>query len=159
VRGGKGLGGIPGATDSYHQNAPAATTDPAGAAGRAGGARGGGRGGGQAAGLVAQFFAQGDKNNDQRLSKDEFGALSDAWYGKLDTANAGRVSQAEFTQRFAGGVLPDAPPGVPGGPPCRRRRRPRPHRLRLRQRARAAPGTRTRRPQRRSVPTTRPDRG
>jgi hypothetical protein len=106
VRGGKGLGGIHAASDSYHQGAPAATTNAAGPAGRAGGARGGGRGGGQAAGLVAQFFAQGDKNNDQRLSKDEFGALSDAWYGKLDTANAGRVSQADFTQRFAGAVLP-----------------------------------------------------
>ncbi len=114
VRGGKGLGGIHAATDSYHQNAPAATTEAAGAAGRAGGARGGGgRGGGQAAGLVAQFFAQGDKNNDQRLSKDEFGALSDTWYGKLDTANAGRVSQAEFTQRFAGAILPAPPPAAP----------------------------------------------
>jgi type 1 glutamine amidotransferase len=114
VRGGKGLGGIHAATDSYHQNAPAATTDAAAAAGRAGGARGGGRGGGQAAGLVAQFLAQGDKNNDQRLSKDEFGALSDVWYGKLDTANAGRVSQAEFTQRFAGAILPAPPPAATG---------------------------------------------
>ena len=42
VRGGKGLGGIHAASDSYHQNAPAATTDAGGAAGRAGGARGGG---------------------------------------------------------------------------------------------------------------------
>src|SRR4029450_8036342 len=112
VRGGKGLGGIQAASDSYHQGAPAATTNAPGPAGRAGGARGGGRGGGQAAGLVAQFFALGDKNNDQRLSKDEFGALSDAWYGKLDTANAGRVSQAEFTQRFAGAVLPAPPPAA-----------------------------------------------
>jgi type 1 glutamine amidotransferase len=113
VRGGKGLGGIHAATDSYHQNAPAATTDAAGAGGRAGGARGGGRGGGQAGPLVAQFLAQGDKNSDQRLSRDEFGALADVWYGKLDTANAGRVSQAEFTQRFSGAVLPaPAPPAA-----------------------------------------------
>ena len=85
---------------------------PVRAAGRAGGARGGGRGGGQAASLVAQFLAQGDKNSDQRLSRDEFGGLADAWYGKLDTANAGRVSQAEFTQRFAGAVLPAPPPAA-----------------------------------------------
>jgi len=111
VRSGKGLGGIHAATDSYHQNAPAATTTEAGGApGRAGGARGGGRGGGQAGPLAAAFLAQGDKNADQRLSKDEFVGLADVWYGKLDTANSGRVSQAEFSQRFVGAVLPPPPP-------------------------------------------------
>jgi hypothetical protein len=75
VRGGKGLAGIHAATDSYHQNRPA-TDAPAGG-GRAAGA-GGGRGfgggrGGQAAPVVAQFIAQGDKNADQKISRDEFG--------------------------------------------------------------------------------------
>jgi type 1 glutamine amidotransferase len=119
VRGGKGLGGIHAATDSYHQNAPAATQTaapaagaaPGGAGGRAGGGGrgfGGGRGG--TAPLAASFMAQGDKNSDQRLSKDEFVGLADVWYGKLDTANAGRVSQAEFGQRFVGAILPPPPP-------------------------------------------------
>ena len=121
VRSGKGLMGIHAATDSYHRNAPAAgqpaaAPPAAGAApGRgagAGGARGGfggGRGGGAGA-IVAAFMAQGDKNSDQRLSRDEFVGLADVWYGKLDSASAGRVTQAEFGQRFVGAVLPPPPP-------------------------------------------------
>jgi type 1 glutamine amidotransferase len=110
VRGGKGLGGIHAASDSYHQGAPAAA--PAGAPGAAPGGRAGfgGRGGGGAGPIAAAFVAQGDKNADQRLSKDEFVGLADVWYGKLDSANSGRVSQAEFSQRFVGAVLPPPPP-------------------------------------------------
>jgi type 1 glutamine amidotransferase len=116
VRSGKGLAGIHAASDSYHQNAPAADA-PAGGAGRAGGGpggggRGGGRGG-QAGPVVAQFIAQGDKNSDQKLSKDEFTALSDAWFDKMDSTKAGRISQADFPQRFAA-VLPPPPPPVLG---------------------------------------------
>jgi type 1 glutamine amidotransferase len=118
VRGGKGLVGIHAATDSYHQNAPAAGAaapapggaTPDGRAGAAPGGRrgfGGGRGG--AAPLAAAFVAQGDKNSDQRLSRDEFVGLADVWYGKLDTANAGRVNQAEFGQRYVGAILPPPP--------------------------------------------------
>ena len=121
VRGGKGLAGIHAASDSYHQNAPgtgqpaAAPAPAAGAPGAAPGARGrGGFGGGRggAAPLAAAFVAQGDKNSDQRLSKDEFVGLADVWYGKLDTANAGRVSQAEFGQRYVGAILPPPPPAA-----------------------------------------------
>jgi type 1 glutamine amidotransferase len=123
VRSGKGLAGIHAATDSYHQNAPAAgaagtgapAAAPGAAAGRARGAAGrGGFGGGRggAAPLVAAFMAQGDKNSDQRLSQDEFVGLADVWYGKLDTANAGRVTQAEFSQRYAGAILPPPPPAA-----------------------------------------------
>ncbi len=115
VRGGKGLAGIHAATDSYHQNAPAAGTQ-----GRAGGGpggapagRGGGRGFGPATPVVAQFIAQGDKNSDQKLSKEEFVALSDAWFEKMDTAKAGRIAQAEFPQKFAA-VFPAAPPPALG---------------------------------------------
>lgn len=109
VRGGKGLAGIHAASDSYHQNAPAA----GGGTGRAGGApggRGGGGGrGGPAAAVVTQFLAQGDKNSDQRLSREEFNALADVWYDKIDTDKAGRVSQADFPQRLAA-VMPPPPP-------------------------------------------------
>jgi type 1 glutamine amidotransferase len=107
VRGGKGLAGIHAATDSYHQNRPS------GDAARAGGP--GGRGGGRGAvgtPVVAQFLAQGDKNGDQKISRDEFTALADAWYTKLDTGNTGRVSQADFPQRFAA-LLPAPPPSTP----------------------------------------------
>ena len=110
VRGGKGLGGIHAATDSYHQNAPAAAPTAAPGAAPAGRGGFGGRGGGGAGPIAAAFVAQGDKNADQRLSKDEFVGLADIWYGKLDTAASGRVSQAEFSQRFVGAVLPPPPP-------------------------------------------------
>ena len=120
VRGGKGLVGIHAATDSYHQNAPSATPPAAvGAAGPGAGAPGAGRAGrggfggrGGTAPLVASFIVQGDKNSDQRLSKDEFVGLADIWYGKLDTANAGRVSQADFVQRYTGAILPPPPPAA-----------------------------------------------
>jgi type 1 glutamine amidotransferase len=111
VRGGKGLAGIHAATDSYHQSAPTA----GGGQGRAGGGpggRGGGRGGPGAA-VVTQVVAQGDKNSDQKVSREEFAALADAWFDKIDSTKAGRVSQADFPQRFAA-VLPAPPPPALG---------------------------------------------
>ena len=130
VRGGKGLAGIHAATDSYHQNAPNRRRRARGGRRRpdrwrARRARGGGRGGGQAAGLVAQFLAQGDKNSDQKVSREEFAALADAWYDKLDTAGAGRISQADFPQRFAA-LMPAGRAAGRAGPAVatvRRRRR------------------------------------
>ena len=121
VRGGKGLAGIHAATDSYHQNRPAAETAAAAPAGRAAGpggapaGRGGGRGGAGTL-VAAQFVAQGDKNADQKISREEFVGLADAWYTKIDTAGAGRVIQADFPQRFAAVMpAPAAPPApVPG---------------------------------------------
>lgn len=116
VRSGKGLAGIHAATDSYHQNRPSG--DEAAAGGRAAGPGGapGGRGGfggrgGQGGAVVAQFIAQGDKNADQKISRDEFSGLADVWFTKLDTDNSGRVSQADFAQRFA--ALMPAPPAPP----------------------------------------------
>jgi type 1 glutamine amidotransferase len=114
VRGGKGLAGIHASSDSYHQNAPAAG-DGRGGRGRGRGGRGGfGRGGGGQAGPVAaRFVTDGDKNSDQRLSREEFAGVADAWYDKLDTSKAGRVSREEFPQRFAA-VLPPPPPPARG---------------------------------------------
>ena len=91
VRSGKGLAGIHAATDSYHQNRPSGDA-PAGGGRAAGpGGRGGGGGrGGQGGAVVAQFVAQGDKNADQKVSREEFAALADAWYAKLDTSNSGQ---------------------------------------------------------------------
>jgi type 1 glutamine amidotransferase len=110
VRGGKGLAGIHAATDSYHQNRPAPGADAAGGGrGAGGGGRGGfGGRGGQGGPVVAQFLAQGDKNADQKISREEFTGLADAWYAKLDPSNTGRVTQAEFGERFA--ALMPAPP-------------------------------------------------
>jgi type 1 glutamine amidotransferase len=104
VRGGKGLAGIHAATDSYHGNPSPA---PAG--------RGGG--GGIAGLLAGQMVAQGDKNSDQKLSRDEMTALADVWFEKIDTARAGTVTQAEFNQRFASVFTPPAGRGAAGPPP------------------------------------------
>ncbi len=105
VRGGKGLVGIHGTGDSYHAN---------GAAAQAGarGARGGGGGGGQrgaAPTLTTQSLLQGDKNNDQKLSKEEMSALADAWFDKLDPDKAPGVRQAEFVQRVKTAVIVPVP--------------------------------------------------
>lgn len=119
VRGGKGLAGIHAATDSYHQSKAAAARQggpagpPQGRGAGAGRGRGFGRGGGAVFPIAAQAIAQGDKNRDQRVSREEFTTLADAWYDRLDTAKAGRVTQAEFPQRFAA-ILP-APAAPAGG--------------------------------------------
>ncbi|HYW48536.1 MAG TPA: ThuA domain-containing protein [Bryobacteraceae bacterium] len=103
VRSGKGLAGIHAAGDSYHENR----------GGRSGAAPGGGGGRGMGTGLAAQMLAAGDKNGDQKLSRDELNALADAWFDKLDTEKAGRVSQQDFVARFAS-VMPPAPANAPG---------------------------------------------
>jgi hypothetical protein len=113
VRGGKGLAGVHAATDSYHGNAAAtaarANTPPAPAA-----APGGGRGGGQGAVLARQMLTLGDITGDKKLSKDEFSALADSLYDKIDTDKAGKVAAADFAQRFAT-ALPAAPAPAGGG--------------------------------------------
>jgi type 1 glutamine amidotransferase len=117
VRGGKGIAGIHASTDSYH-----GANCGGGAPG--GGAPGGGRAGGPGAALAAPMIAQGDKNGDQRISREELSALADAWFDKLDPEKTGRVSQQDFGARFASltpaparGPAPGGAPTVPGGQP------------------------------------------
>jgi len=104
VRGGKGLAGIHAATDSYHGNP---NPPAAGGAGR----------GGQGTGLAMQFMAAGDKNSDQKLSKEEFTGLADTLFDKVDADKAGKVAQADFAPRFAAALPPAAGRGAgPAGP-------------------------------------------
>ena len=114
VRGGKGLAGIHAASDSYHRNANSGQGRGAAGGGAArGGGRGfGGRGGGQAGPIVTRLLAEGDKNSDQRLSREELGAVADSWYDKLDSAKSGSVARADFPQRFAAILPPPPPPQV-----------------------------------------------
>ena len=103
VRGGKGIAGIHAATDSYHTDCVAA------AAGAGRGAGGPGRGG-VASMLAGQLLAQADRNGDQKVSREEFGALADNWFDKLDTDKSGKISRADFLARFNGAVMPARPP-------------------------------------------------
>ena len=105
--------------------AQAPATTPPGASPNRGGPGGrGGRGGGPGGALAAQLIAYGDKNADQKLSKEEMSALADAWFDKLDTDKSGKLSQAQFTSKFAellpaqtspGGGAPDGGRGPGGG--------------------------------------------
>jgi type 1 glutamine amidotransferase len=116
VRGGKGLAGIHAASDSYHQSAPSAGAGEGGR-GRAGRGGRGGRGGGgrgAAAPVVAQVMAQGDINKDDKITREEFSVLADAWFAKVDPDKRGSVARADFPQRFTA-ILPPPPP-APLGP-------------------------------------------
>ncbi|MEO7413683.1 MAG: c-type cytochrome [Opitutaceae bacterium] len=46
------------------------------------------------------MLSGGDKNADQKLSREEFTRLADAWFDGLDPDQAGSVRQEEFLQRF-----------------------------------------------------------
>ena len=85
-----------------------------GAGGRGGpGGRGGQGGFGPGGMLATQMVAQGDKNGDKALSKDEFTVLADTWFDKLDADKAGKLNQEQFVAKF-GDLLP-APQGRQGG--------------------------------------------
>jgi type 1 glutamine amidotransferase len=98
VRGGKGLVGIHAASDTYHGN-PASTGEE-------------GFGGRPGRGLATQLLAVADKNADQKLTKDEFGAAADAFFDKVDSDKSGKVTQADFGTRIAAAFpQPQAPAG------------------------------------------------
>ena len=95
IRGGKGLAGIHAASDSYHQ-VPGARPFIFGAA----------------PALAKALVAQGDKDGDGRLSREELRTLAGAWYDKVDPEKTGRVDKAVFPQRFTA-VLPPPAPSAP----------------------------------------------
>ena len=126
IRGGKGIAGIHAASDSYHGSSCGPAGPPPAGAAPAGGF--GGRGGGAGATLSGAIFADGDANQDQKLTRAEMVAVADNWFDKLDPQKAGAVAQADFATRLAG-VLPqpqrgrgnataeNAGPSQPGGSP------------------------------------------
>jgi outer membrane protein assembly factor BamB len=134
-RGGFGGGGAPGGREGGGRNReggdrPAGDRAEANAPGgdrptadrppgdRQGGDRpGGGRGGFGSGQMIApQVLAQGDKNTDQKISSEEFANLAAAWFGKLDTAQAGKVSQDDFNARFGGLFAPPPQTGQENAP-------------------------------------------
>jgi len=68
--------------------------------------------------LAEAMVAQGDRNNDQKLSKAEFTGLADAWFDKLDPEKSGKLTQKQFTERLDAHFLPQdgAAPRNTAGP-------------------------------------------
>jgi type 1 glutamine amidotransferase len=106
VRGGKGLVAIHAGIDSYHGD----SCDNGRSAAEERGERG--RSSLMANALAAQIVSQGDMNHDRTLDKAELDGVASAWYAKLDSTNAGKISEAEFSQRFGSAVI--APMGRGG---------------------------------------------
>ncbi len=65
--------------------------------------------------LATLCVTDGDRNKDQRVSRDEMSALADTWFDRIDPSKTGRVSQSEFPQRFAAMFPPPllGPTGFP----------------------------------------------
>jgi len=91
-----------------------------------GGGPGGRGGGGFGLGttLGPQMFAQADKNTDAKVTKDEWTAVADLWFDKLDPEKTDKVTREQFAERFYDAVPPQNNPGDNAGannPPQRRR--------------------------------------
>ncbi len=99
VRSGKGIAGIHAATDAYHTDCLAA--EAAASSGSTGPNF-------MALILAAQLVTAGDKGDSGAVSRQEWTAIADDWFQKLDTGNTGKVSRADFVKHF-NSLLP--PPG------------------------------------------------
>jgi type 1 glutamine amidotransferase len=91
VRGGKGIAGIHAASDSYHTDCLA--SEAAVKSGSPGQSR-------AAVVLAARFIAAGDRDSDDTVSRQEWTAVADDWFQKLDTGNTGKVTRADFVAHF-----------------------------------------------------------
>jgi putative heme-binding domain-containing protein len=60
--------------------------------------------------LAKQILLDADTDRDKRLTVKEFLALADVWFDRLDPEKSGKLSQAQFAQRFAG-LLPSSEQG------------------------------------------------
>ncbi len=91
VRSGKGIAGIHAASDTYHTDCLASEAA----------AKSGSPGLNIAAlVLAARLTAAADKDNDETVSRQEWTALADDWFQKLDTGNTGKVTRADFVAHF-----------------------------------------------------------
>jgi type 1 glutamine amidotransferase len=91
VRSGKGIAGIHAATDSYHTDCLASEAAvKSGSPGR----------NTAATVLAARLVAAADKDIEGTVSRQEWTAVADDWFQKLDTGNTGKVTRAEFVEHF-----------------------------------------------------------
>jgi len=91
VRDGKGVAGIHAATDSYHTDCLA--SEAAATSGSPGLNI-------SALVLAARLVKAADKDSDDTVSRQEWTALADDWFQKLDTGNTGNVTRADFVAHF-----------------------------------------------------------
>jgi type 1 glutamine amidotransferase len=99
VRSGKGIAGIHAASDSYHTDCLASeAAAKSGSPGR----------NMPAMTLSSRMVAAADRDNDGTVSKQEWTALADDWFQKLDTGNTGKVTRADFVAQF-NSLLPPEP--------------------------------------------------
>jgi outer membrane protein assembly factor BamB len=85
----------------------------------------GGRGGfGPGMFVAPQMVSQADKNGDQKLTKEEFAALADAWFAKLDPDKAGKLTQEKFVEKLGEVLPPPEGSSAPGGAPAENGQRP-----------------------------------
>jgi type 1 glutamine amidotransferase len=100
VRSGKGIAGIHAASDSYHTDCLASeAAAKSGSPGR----------NMPALTLSSRLVAAADKDNDGTVNHQEWTALADDWFKKLDTGNTGKVTREEFVAHF-NSLLPPVEP-------------------------------------------------
>jgi type 1 glutamine amidotransferase len=97
VRGGKGVAGIHAATDSYHTDCLASeAAAKSGSPGR----------NTQALVLATRLVTAADKDSDGTVSRQEWTAVADDWFHRLDTGNTGKVTRADFVAHFNSSLPP-----------------------------------------------------
>ncbi len=96
VRSGKGIVGIHAASDAYHTDCVAA---------EAAASRGSAGPNFIARYLAAQLTMAADKDHSDAVTRQEWTAVGDDLFKKLDTGNTGKVTEAEFVTHF-GSLLP-----------------------------------------------------
>jgi type 1 glutamine amidotransferase len=91
VRSGKGVAGVHAASDTYHTDCLASEAAiKSGGTGRSV----------PALVLASRMVAAADKDSDDTVSPQEWTALADDWFKKLDTSNTGLVTRADFVAHF-----------------------------------------------------------
>ena len=117
IRNGKGVAAIHAASDSYHASAQELKDAASGKAGPSFASQLASLGPGIAAAqpVGTRLFAEGDTNTDKVLSREEFSGVAGAWFDKVDTAKAGKVTQADFVKNYAA-IMPPPPPAAPRAP-------------------------------------------
>ena len=91
VRSGKGIAAIHAATDAYHTDCLAALA--AAKSGTGGLSRG-------ASALGNQLMTAADQDHNDAVTRQEWTAVADNWFEKLDTGRTGKVSRADFVANF-----------------------------------------------------------